>query len=821
MRQPAACLALLLLVACGDDDGSVLDAGLDAGPDADVPTDGSVEDGGRDAGASDGGTDAGSGWPSAPTELSVPAGGVPSNVGAPILVETSGGFGVALHRATTAGEQAWVTVYDPGAEAWGTPRLLPGRDARLAASGDAAMVVYVSCRRAGCDNGDDLFAERFTETGGWEEAAQLDVLPSGSSLTGVDANILYPHVVGDGAGGFLAAWNHQSANLSLYREFTGGAWQDALGRMGPVTAPGYLFVGHGPRRYVGVQNSFGLPMNAVVDGVVQDGIVPSQNLQEAVAHVQGDRVFFATASRALLLEAAWNGSSYDWTEVPNARRRPQDHPHVAGDGTHVVAPFDWTSGSVGFRFQVEALVRHDQSGDGSGTYGWTAVDLRLPPGAEDHSVLSGTLSLPDGVLVLLWEGPGGDRSSTVVDWDLLGVRVGFDADDGILVSDPVTLGSTTGSLADVRELPIAAIREGDALLLAWGSPLRGGGYATATLDAGAAVAGVAPGTQMPLVAEGRDTSAPAVGGFGGPLLIHGDFSPSDAFVATLDAAGAAGPGFESTAPADWTTPGVSPLFTADGDGGATLVWGRAYLERAIAVVLDADASGALAAPEPVPASSGARGQVAAARGGAVAVASTYDLGGSALPDGLRLLHRDAAGTWSVSELIASTEDWLLTPRLVPFGAGFVALWQERTGAEGIVRAAIHTGSGGWGDPITLEDDALTQLDDGPSLALSANDDAVVATWVGATSDLRAAVLTDLDAGFGSPSALREETASTLQAVRATAGPTGHLVVFLEENGSEERTYRARVHAGGTWSAVTEPFGALTEADRSYSLAGDP
>ena len=55
MRQPAACLALLLLVACGDDDGSVLDAGLDAGPDADVPTDGSVEDGGRDAGASDGG----------------------------------------------------------------------------------------------------------------------------------------------------------------------------------------------------------------------------------------------------------------------------------------------------------------------------------------------------------------------------------------------------------------------------------------------------------------------------------------------------------------------------------------------------------------------------------------------------------------------------------------------------------------------------------------------------------------------------------------------------------------------------------------------
>lgn len=513
MRQPAACLALLLLVACGDDDGSVLDAGLDAGPDAaspdaaspdaDVPTDGSVEDGGRDAGASDGGTDGGSGWPSAPTELSVPAGGVPSNVGAPSLVETSGGFGVALHRATTAGEQAWVTVYDPGAEAWGTPRLLPGRDARLAASGDAAMVVYVSCRRAGCDNGDDLFAERFTETGGWEEAAQLDVLPSGSSLTGVDANILYPHVVGDGAGGFLAAWNHQSANLTLY------------------------------------------------------------------------------------------------------------------------------------------------------------------------------------------------------------------------------------------------------------------------------------------------------------------------------ASGAAGPGFESTAPADWTTPGVSPLFTADGDGGATLVWGRAYLERAIAVVLDADASGAFAAPEPVPASSGARGQVAAARGGAVAVASTYDLGGSALPDGLRLLYRDAAGTWSVSELIASTEDWLLTPRLVPFGAGFVALWQERTGAEGIVRAAIHTGSGGWGDPITLEDDALTQLDDGPSLALSANDDAVVATWVGATSDLRAAVLTDLDAGFGSPSALREETASTLQAVRATAGPTGHLVVFLEENGSEERTYRARVHAGGTWSAVTEPFGALTEADRSYSLVGDP
>lgn len=826
-----------VLVACGDDGESMMtadggpdagsDAGggvLDAGPPEDGgPIDAALDDAGSDAGPDDAGPDdAGfdggptmGSWPTTPTELPVPAGDVPANVDEVSLVETSGGWGVVLYRSVTAGSQWAVSTRDPADGSWSAPRVLAGRDARLAASGDAAMVIYAECRNERCeDNGGSLFGERYTEAGGWGAAERIDALPSGPTTV----DILYTDLVGDGAGNFLVSYNYQSAGSTGFREFADGAWQTPLQLDGSVTEPGYKFVAHAARRYVGMQGTFDQGLVSIVGGGLELGPTASVHFSRYAAYVLGDTVVFSTRSSAALITATWNGEGYTWDEIGNSRRRTQDEAFVVGDGTHVIQPFAWTSGSSGYRFQGEAMIWHD-TGEG---FDWQHYDVRLPVGVDDHSILSGAVDLPDGALLLFWEGPGGDRNSTVVDWSLLGVRVTFDAFDAPQFSAPVTFGVQRGSQRDMRALQIRAIREGDALLFAWGNLGGPGGYVRATLDA-AMPAGIAAGAQREFVRAGRDHGTPGVASFGGrPLITFGDFDGASAWARFRYANGATGPDLESEISADWRQ--SSSALGLGSDGRGTLIWGRGYLERGLAVAMDISDDGTVGSPAVIPGTLGSAGRSFAFGGGMVAGAATFDIGGNTLPEGLRFLARDAGGSWTTSEIMATAGDWVLGPRIVAFAGGFVAAWIERTGTiEGVLRVAIHDGSS-WGSPTTIEPLAYTQLPDGNAISLTANDAAVVLTFVGVESDLQATVLTDLATGFLGPIVMRGDPSRTLTRVDATAGDAGHVVVFRETFTSEVETsvYQARVFtAAGGWLEVLPPFDSLAGVPNRWAMASAP
>ncbi|MEZ4251045.1 MAG: hypothetical protein R3B99_22760 [Polyangiales bacterium] len=603
-RRALLALALSsLALGCGDDDGPGTDAGPSADAGVDGGTDAAVErDGGMDDGSVDASTDGGlrDPFPTTPTDVTVPLGGEPpANVEVVSIATTTGGHAIAVFRATTAGEQHWVAVYDPTTSSWRSPTLLQGRDARVAASGDAAMVIYVSCRDGGgCSNGDDLFAQRYTDAAGWEELTQLDDLDASSPFfDATSADILYASLAGDGAGGFLVSWNHQSANTSLFREHTGGSWRDVIGETGTLVSPGFHFVGHAPRRYVGAMSAGGLGgTRALVDGVVQTGTMGSQNWGVVEAIVQGDRVVFTGMGRGMTMQATWNGTTYDWSEVANSRRRQQDRPILAGQGEHVVDPFWWASGSSGYRFQVEAMVRHDQSGDGSLTYGWTHLLLHDPAGPDDHALPVEAVGVDDGVVVLVWQGASGNNG--VVPWDLLAFHVGFDANDAIVVAEPVTLASTVPLPERVlRDLPFAAIREGNDLLAVWGDALSGVGMATATLGSGSVVAG----TSRMVSGDGTFVGAPIE--ITGPAIAYGSFSVRDASLVSqkADTTAHLAP-LDARVEATWYDNGYVGFAP---DRSASFLFARPFLDRSV-LTLSSYADGELAASVAVPEHEGAR-----------------------------------------------------------------------------------------------------------------------------------------------------------------------------------------------------------------------
>lgn len=813
MRNFASLLVLALLTAgCGDDDDPTTD---DASVDVDMGDD--RVDGGdprTDGGSPDLGTmdDAGmeGGWPTTPTDLPAPPAPVLANPHTVQAVETSGGHVVALFRAGPYSERDYVAVYDADASAWGAPRLLPGRDAHVAASDTSAMVVYADCDRSACSNpGVDFFAERYTEADGWDAAVQVDDLDPGSPYASmVDTRVYRPFVAGDGVGGFLAAWN--VSGLSLLREFTGDAWQTELGRSGSVTQDAVYVVGHAPRRYVAMLNQDLGKTESIVDGVLVEGPDTSGFVGRTVGVVNGDRVVFST-HRGLLMEAEWNGTAYDWFEVPTPDARQQDLEMVATDGTHDIWPH-WvgTSASAGYRLYTQAFVRHDTSGDGSGTYEWTEISVRDESASDLHTVPCGVVALDEGALVLMWEGDATIRDDQP--WSLLAVRVGFDANDAIVVSEPTTLATLTSVEREARELPVAAVREGSAIRIAWLDPSVGLRQVVATDAPAMGGAGIDADAATSAVADGRFGSGPTVVDVDGSRLAFGDFSATEAEVAFVDGTGDRFVPLQSDVPADWRR-GAGRPWAVGSDVRA--LWQQEFLESRIVVGLSSD--GATWTTDFVgPTAFDGRGQVVALGGDDAAFATFREAGGSTLPESLRLTHRAGDGTLTERD-VPGMGDWVRDLRLHAFDGGFVAIWLERIGSEGIVRWSAFS-AGSWSAPATLATDALTQLESGRSPAgSSASDDGVVAYWFGG-ADLQAAVLTDLGAGFGAPTAIRTTTTDTVARMESASGAGGTLLVWREENGSAETTYLARVFAGGSWGDVTEPFGTLTDAPDAYPVS---
>ncbi len=805
-------LALSLVVsACGDDDGTMTD---DALVDLDMGDDrvdgGPVDGGAADAAmAEDGGGE--DPWPTTPTDLPGPPEPVLANPGDVQVVETSGGDAVALFRALTAGEQTYVAAYDADTTAWESPRLVPGREAHIASSGASAMLVYTDCEGSRCGNpGADLFAERYTEADGWGAVMQVDDLDPGSPYASmVDTRISYPFVVGDGAGGFLVAWNIQGSTLSLFREYTDDAWQTELGRSGGVTQPGYFFIGHAPRRYVGLHNQDAGKTESIVDGVLTEGTPPSGALGDTVGAINGDRAIFAT-HRGVLMEAEWTGAAYTWSEVPTPDARQQDQVMLASDGTHEIWPH-WvgTSASVGYRLYTQAFVRHDTSGDGSGTYGWTEITVRDESASDTHTVPCGVLPLDEGALVLLWEGDATIRDDQP--WSLLAVRIGFDANDAIVVSEPTTLATVTSVEREAREIPVAAVRDGSAIRIAWLDPGLGLRQVAATDAPAMAGAGIDADAATSAVADGRFGSAPSVVDLDGARLAFGDFSTTEAEVALVDGAGGRFTALESTVPAEWRRSAGRPEAVGS---DVRVLWQQAFLDSRIVTGLRVDGS-TWTTELVAPATFDGRGQVVAVDADDVAFATFRDAGGSTLPESIRLSHRAADGTLTERDVMG-TGDWIRDFQIQAFGGGFVATWLERVGTDGTVRWSAYSG-GAWSAPATLATNALSQLESGRSpLGSSAGEDAVVVYWYGA-DDLQASVLTDLGTGFGAPTAMRSTTTDAVARMESASGAAGIALVWREENGSAETTYAARVFAGGSWGDVTTPFESLTDGPDFYAL----